>query len=152
LLTILLIHLLYRNSFAAKRRHVILSKHLQVLPRLETRNHALIPKREGPKIHSSTTDFNEPRRPCSLELLDTVQTSENAPFTNCLLDHHKIKDMQELCSHTTTKQISRHMSPASPIHTHSSTKRECSYYIADLYTFRKHKLPFSPMFTKTPTS
>jgi hypothetical protein len=34
--------------------------------------------------------------------------SENTQLTNCLLDHHKIKDVQELCSHTTTEQISQH--------------------------------------------
>jgi hypothetical protein len=36
--------------------------------------------------------------------------------------------------------------------TQSSTKGERSHYITDLYTFRKHKLSFSPMFTETPAS
>ncbi len=46
-------------------------------------------KKEGSKIHSSTTVFNEPRCPCLPEPLDTAQTSENVQFTNCLLDPHK---------------------------------------------------------------
>ncbi len=36
--------------------------------------------------------------------------------------------------------------------TQSSTKGEHSHYIADLYTFRNHKLSFSPKFTETSAS
>jgi hypothetical protein len=76
------------------------------------------------------TAFNEPRRPCCLELLDTVQASDHTWLTKCLLNHHKIKDVQELCSHTMTKQILQHTSPASPIHT-DVNKGELSHYITD---------------------
>ncbi len=48
-------------------------------------------------------------------------SSEN---TNCLLTlpkaHYKIRDVQVLCFHTTTGQISHHPSPASPIHINAS--------------------------------
>jgi hypothetical protein len=60
----------------------------------------------------------------------STQTSENTQLTNCLLNHHKIKDVQELCSHTTTEQMLQHTSPASPIHT-DVNKRKLSHYIID---------------------
>jgi hypothetical protein len=97
------------------------------------------------------TAFNEPRRPCSPELLDTVQTSDHTRLTNCLLNHHKIKDVQELCSHTMTEQILQHTSPASPIH-RDVIKGELFHYITDYTHFestsllsiqcsQKHQLP-----------
>jgi hypothetical protein len=51
----------------------MLPKSTQVLPRLQTRNHALIPKREGLKTHSTWTDFNKPRRPCFPNLPHTYR-------------------------------------------------------------------------------
>ncbi len=52
--------------------------------------------------------------------------------TDCLLTlsdaHHKIKDVQALYFHKTTKQISQHPSPASPIHTNAS---QGSFLITD---------------------
>jgi len=58
-------------------------------------------KREGPKTHITLPAFNEPRRPCSPDLLHTVQTFDLTQHTNCLLiladKHHKIKDVQVSC-------------------------------------------------------
>ncbi len=136
LLMTLMSHLLYRNSFVAKRKHVILSKHLQVLPRLETQNRALIPKIEGPKIHSSMTAFNKPRRPCPPYLFNTVQTSVNTQLTDYLLNHHKIRDVHELCFHTTIEHNLQHTSLPSPIHT-DVNRGELFPLHYKLYTFPK---------------
>jgi hypothetical protein len=90
------------------------------------------------------TAFNEPRRPCSLDLLNTIQTFELTQHTNCLLtlsdEHYKIKDVQ-VCFHTTTEQVLQYPSPASPIHTDAS-KGNSLIALQTMYIPRKHKLAF----------
>jgi hypothetical protein len=112
-------------------------------------------KREGPKTHNTLTAFNEPRRPCSFDLLHTVQTFDLTQHTNCLLtlsdEHYKIKDVQVLCFHTTTEQILQYPFPASPIDTDAS-KGNSLITLQTIYIPRKHKLAFHQMFTKTPDS
>ncbi len=112
-------------------------------------------KREGLKTHSTLTAFNEPRRPCSPDLLHTVQTFYHTQHTSCLLtlsdEHYKIKDVQVLCFHTTTEQILQYPSHASPTHT-DANKGNSLITLQTIYIPRKHKLAFHQMFTITPNS
>jgi hypothetical protein len=97
------------------------------------------------------TAFNEPRRPCSPDLLHTVQTFDHTQHIDCLLNHYKIKDVQVFCFHTTTEQILQYPSPASPIHT-DANKGNSLITLQIIHIPRKHKLGFHQMFTKTPAS
>jgi hypothetical protein len=91
-------------------------------------------KREGPKTHSTLTAFNEPRRPCSPNLLHTVQTSENTQHTNCLLtlldERHKIKTIQVPCI-PHNNRASFTISISCLAHSHRSQSGKLFHYITD---------------------
>ncbi len=88
-----------------------------------SQSHAVTKKR-GSEITQYTDYLHDPKRPCFPDLLHLNQTSALPQNTNCLLTlpeaHYKIRDVQVLCLHTTTEQISHHPSPASPIHTNAN--------------------------------
>jgi hypothetical protein len=112
LLTNLLNHLLHRNSLAARQRHDLqLSFYLSIYRFYQGWKHGtmLWYQKKRSETHSTLTPFNKPRRPCSPDLLHTVQTFDLTQHTNYLLtlsdEHYKIKNVQVLCFHTTTEQV-----------------------------------------------
>ncbi len=117
---------------------IMLSKHLHVLPRLETWNHALIPKKEGPKSHSTLTACTTPSVHvfpifCTrfTPLIITQHTDSLLTLTNA---HGMTRDIQVLRFHSTTVQNSHRAFPTSP-HSHKSQPR--TFFHHKLYTLPK---------------
>jgi hypothetical protein len=104
-------------------------------------------KREGPKTHSTLTAFNEPRRPCSPDLFHTIQTFNLTQHTDCLLipsdEHHKIKDVQALCFHTTTGHVFFTVSISCLAHSHRCQQQKLSHYIIEYVHSPKAQTYFS---------